>query len=205
MSPVIFDFNNATAAEKLAEIERRNRNRAAGRAPTDDGPTQLSTPHHAVHEFRGRQVGKSERARIDMITEHHLDALTKTVRLVLPWSCLVPDNAKYAAGLRAGGAFILLSSEYRTAKNRAVEKVEEQMRALGAVRFPPKMPLQIEARMYEPNRHKRRDVSNYAKLVHDALTGIVYADDSQLDRVVWIRAGVDVDAPRLELAIGALV
>jgi Holliday junction resolvase RusA-like endonuclease len=116
----------------------------------------------------------------------------------------VPDNAKYAAGIKAGGAFILLSTEYRNGKNKAVEQVEEQMRALKAERFPIAVKLRIEARMFEPNRSKRRDISNYTKLVHDALTGIVYADDSQLDRVLWVRAGVDIDRPRLELEVSVL-
>lgn len=50
----------------------------------------------------------------------------------------------------------------------------------------------------------RNSCSDYAKLVHDALTGLAFVDDSQLDDVHWIRAGVDIDRPRLSLELTAL-
>lgn len=178
-----------TVDERKAEIARRNRNRDAGRSVTDDGPGIGF----------GNPAPRSTIKEAFMAADAHI-----SVQLVLPWSCLVPDNAKYAAAIKAGGAFILLATEYRNAKNKAVEEVERQMTAHRVGRFPKELKLRIEARMFEPNRHKRRDISNYTKLVHDALTGLVYADDSQLDRVLWVRAGVDIDRPRLELEVAVL-
>ena len=47
---------------------------------------------------------------------------------------------------------------------------------------------------------KRRDLENHLKLVCDALTGIVYEDDSQIDDLHILRHH-DPDRPRTELTV----
>jgi Holliday junction resolvase RusA-like endonuclease len=64
-------------------------------------------------------------------------------------------------------------------------------------------PLRLEARVYVPD-NRVHDVVNFSKCVHDALKGTVFTDDQWLHDVRWIRAGVDVDAPRCELTITPL-
>ncbi|HEY2851152.1 MAG TPA: RusA family crossover junction endodeoxyribonuclease [Gemmatimonadaceae bacterium] len=99
---------------------------------------------------------------------------------------------------------LILSAAYRAGKKKAEDELRDQMTNGAYPVHPLQGRLMLVARMFEPNRSSRRDIANYAKMVHDALTGIVYEDDSQLDRVTWIRAGVDIDRPRLELTITVL-
>ena len=120
------------------------------------------------------------------------------VRLRIPWSALVSDNDKYTVNPRKRGSLIL-TPEYREAKRRIAAL------AVGAMQDRPaaQCPLALVARVWLPNRRKH-DVCNFSKCVHDALAGIVYQDDMWLHDMRWIRAGVDVDAPRCELTITPL-
>lgn len=174
-----------TVAERSAEVDRRNINRRAGRSVTDDGPA-------------GREVA----VELPEMCARRL--AVACAELVLPWSFLVPDNAKYAPAYRGGRPVLILSAAYRAGKKKAEDELRDQMTNGAYPVHPLQGRLMLVARMFEPNRSSRRDIANYAKMVHDALTGIVYEDDSQLDRVTWIRAGVDIDRPRLELTITVL-
>lgn len=51
--------------------------------------------------------------------------------------------------------------------------------------------------------HRRRDLDNQNKLILDALTGIVYEDDSQIAELHLIR-GYDKARPRIELTVEPL-
>lgn len=50
---------------------------------------------------------------------------------------------------------------------------------------------------------RRRDLDNQNKLILDALTGIVYEDDSQICDLRLIR-GYDKSRPRIELSVKPL-
>ena len=125
------------------------------------------------------------------------DAGMRCVRL--PWSVLIADNAKYSTMVGSGNerGRIWLTEEYRLAKHHASLKASEQLTGLA----PLEGPVALEALLFEPDRKRMRDLSNYSKLVHDALNGLAYVDDRQIDRLTWIRAGVDIDAPRLEVTV----
>jgi Holliday junction resolvase RusA-like endonuclease len=110
------------------------------------------------------------------------------VRIRLPWSTLVSDNQR-------SGATSWLGKEYRAAVARARIEVQKQLNA-----GPIDVRVRVEGRLWEPNR-QRRDIANYEKLALDALKKLVYADDDLVDEIEWTRAGVDVDAPRLELTV----
>lgn len=122
-------------------------------------------------------------------------------RVRLPWSVLVPDNRKHQPARDSAKGGIMLTPEYRQAKERAKAIVAQQLQdappLTGDVR--------LEARVYLPNLSRARDVANLSKLVHDVLSGLAYGDDRQIAKTTWERAGVDVDAPRCELTITSLV
>lgn len=123
------------------------------------------------------------------------------LKLRLPWSTLLPDNEKWVPVLgRNNKPKLLLTEPYRERKARIEAVVREQVGDA-----PPfTVPVRLEARVYEPDRRVRRDIGNFGKLVQDALTAIAYADDSLIDDLRWIRAGVDIDAPRVEIHIQPL-
>lgn len=115
------------------------------------------------------------------------------ISYALPFSVLVPDNQRH--GLFRGR--ILLTSKYRNAKAQAhtillTQRVGQPMLE--------GLSLGFSATLYPPDK-RRRDVVNYAKMVQDALTGIAYADDSQLDDVRWTRGTVDKANPRVEIFV----
>ncbi len=203
-----FDFGTASPQDVLAEADRRRLNRAAGRAPTDDGAgawkqtTRRPAPLATVRPPDRVLVRESD------VRPSWGGALPKEPgrdfivgrRVRLSWSSLLADNAKYSPAMRRGKPVMILTEDYRTAKDRARQAITAQLAGLD----PLEGPVSLVGRFFEPNRHHRRDLSNYCKLVHDALTGLAYLDDSQIDDLRWIRAGVDIDAPRLELTIETL-
>lgn len=194
----------ATPAEIRAEAERRTAARQRGEriSPVSvelpavrGGKTERAAVAAATLEAAGVYVVKVTREAERLTFD---DPRKRQVRL--PWSSLEPDNAKYAPTSRAGKPVIILTKEYRAAKAKARIAIIKQLDG----RAPIEGPCALRAFFYEPNRSSRRDIANYTKLVHDALTGLVYVDDSQLDDVRWIRSGVDIDAPRVEIVVEAL-
>lgn len=132
-------------------------------------------------------------------------AIEWPVTLLLPWSYLVSDNAKYVA--RIAGTMekpvpkLNLSPEYRRGKGLVHDAARTK---LGLVE-PAAIPLALEARVWVPDDNRAHDVCNFAKCVHDALEDVVYTKDRWLHDIHWIRAGVDVDAPRCEIRIAPLL
>jgi len=91
---------------------------------------------------------------------------------------------------------MILTSKYRKAKDCAHSLAQLQClrkRVTGRIR--------ITATVYEPDRDKARDISNWEKLTHDSLIDAAYEDDSQIDDVHWIRGPVDRARPRLDIVI----
>ena len=62
--------------------------------------------------------------------------------------------------------------------------------------------VEIEMRLYHGTKRKC-DIDNFSKLVFDALTGIIYEDDSQIVKL-GITKGYDKENPRVELDIWPL-
>jgi crossover junction endodeoxyribonuclease RusA len=60
----------------------------------------------------------------------------------------------------------------------------------------------LAVRFYFKTKH-RRDLDNQNKLVLDALSGIVYEDDSQIDELRLYRR-FDIEEPRIEVQIEEL-
>lgn len=116
--------------------------------------------------------------------------------LTLPWDVLCRDNAKYTVSRGK----IVLSSEYRTAKAAAHLRAKAQVRA--SQRLTGR--LAMVATFREPDRRRTRDVTNYAKMLCDALTGAAWEDDGQLDDARYIRGPVDRANPRVEVEVRAV-
>lgn len=115
------------------------------------------------------------------------------VKLLLPWSHLISDNARY--GVINGK--LLLTKDYRRCKGQIRELVRTKLGMVDAAAIP----LRLEAHVWVPDELRAHDVCNFAKCCHDALQTVVYANDRWLWDTRWIHAGVDVDAPRAELTI----
>lgn len=154
---------------------------------------------------------KAERAAGCSVTNPDIGVLADSLRpqihfpllLTLPWSSLCSDNEREKASLTWIGdkpvPRKILGAQYKTARGKVREIAQK---AVGdAVNV--MIPLSLHARVYVPDE-RLHDVCNFAKGVHDALEGIVYANDRWLHRVLWERAGVDVDAPRADVEIRPL-
>lgn len=122
-------------------------------------------------------------------TEPDKAALT----LALPWYVLVRDNARH--GLMRGR--IVLTEEYREALVTARILVQHATRG----REPMAGRVALVATFHEPDRSRRRDVTNYAKLLCDALSHRALVDDSQIDDARYVRGAVDKTNPRVEVTL----
>lgn len=126
------------------------------------------------------------------------------IRVVLPWSALVSDDAKYAPARDANmRAKIILKDGYRVAKAKARAAARVAMTVEGTTFEPLALPLSFVARVWVPDNH-RRDVVNFGKCCLDAFEKVIYADDRWLYDTRWIRSGVDCDRPRAEIEVRAL-
>ena len=152
---------------------------------------------------RGAQaVGVPVKMRTDpsfaemVASNRRFAALTgrRPVSLALPWSSLLPDNRKYASNT----GVVWTTKEYRAAKAKAVDAIRDQLPPDWS---PIAVPVAFRLVLIEPNRHRRRDLLNYQKLICDALKGLVYADDSLIDDHHWTRGTPDIDRPRAEITV----
>lgn len=60
----------------------------------------------------------------------------------------------------------------------------------------------VELIVYEPDA-RRRDLDNQAKTVLDALNGVLWADDSQIDVLAVVRR-LDRERPRVEMCVAPM-
>lgn len=178
-------ISQMTPAEGLAEAERR---RAAGVG-------QVRHATSSSHVLGGFTVPLIELPQPKALRRTQ-DA-AREITVLLPWSMLVPDNERMAPAMRGKRAALVMALEYRNAKKRAAALARTQVSIA-----PFTGPVKLVARLIEPNNH-RRDLTNYVKLVHDALTGVAFLDDSQIVEAHWIKQGVNIDAPGLDIRITA--
>lgn len=117
------------------------------------------------------------------------------VTLVLPWSCLVSDNRhRGPVASRADHA------AYKLARTRAHAEASEQ--------WGPRAPFSgrvcLTVRVFAPDS-RRRDIANYRKCLTDALEGVAYVNDAQIDDERWTRGAIDRDRPRAEITVEELI
>lgn len=116
------------------------------------------------------------------------------IRLTLPWSVLCSVNQR--TNPIAGRQY--LTKRYRAALQNASTLVMGQVRG--------KRPKYPEGRVgvhfdFHPPDARRRDVGNFVKLPEDAMTGIVYADDSQIVRTTIQEKPIDREEPRVVITV----
>jgi Holliday junction resolvase RusA-like endonuclease len=120
------------------------------------------------------------------------EALPTPVVLTIPFAAMASVNDRTIP--TATGRQIL-SESYRRALTDARLLVAKQWRGL---------PWDIEAsltiRFYWPDK-RRRDETNYVKLLEDALMPRALKDDAQIYDTRTIRAGIDPQRPRAELEL----
>jgi len=90
-------------------------------------------------------------------------------------------------------------SRYLSAKGKALKEdyqwqIKQQWKD-GIIRSP----LSVVIRTYHDN-HRKNDWDNFHKLSMDALTGIVYEDDSQIEQAI-VTKHYDHDFPRIEIEV----
>jgi Holliday junction resolvase RusA-like endonuclease len=115
--------------------------------------------------------------------------------LVFPWSCVLHDNHRFIPARGRKG--LVASPEYRNKKKHAQMHAAYQWKGQ-----PLTGELVLVADCWFPDK-RRRDSGNFRKMIGDALTGIVYADDAQLVSETWRRAGYDKVNPRIEVRLEA--
>lgn len=120
----------------------------------------------------------------------------RSLHLTLPWDVLTPDNRRFHAGKGH-----VLTGRYRQGKEAIYLLAVSQTKPPRPV-FPVER-LKIELTFFLPDKRKR-DPTNLLKGLLDALEGVVYNDDKQIDALAWHKAGLDREKPRVEISIGLL-
>lgn len=146
-------------------------------------------------------VGSGDRATAAAVSVPALPQIVWPVKLLLPWSYLVSDNRRYAAGTERQGGGLLLTADYRRCRGLIRDRVLDTIGRPAPE--PASLPLKLEAAVWVPDNHPH-DCTNFAKVCHDAMEKLVYSNDRWIYSAHWYRAGVDVDAPRCELVIRPL-
>ena len=120
----------------------------------------------------------------------------RSLHLTLPWDVLTPDNRRFHAGKGH-----VLTGRYRQGKEAIYLLAVSQTKPPRPV-FPVER-LKIELTFFLPDKRKR-DPTNLLKGLLDALEGVVYNDDKQIDALAGHKAGLDREKPRVEISIGLL-
>lgn len=115
--------------------------------------------------------------------------------IVIPWKFLAQANHRLLPVVRGGKAKLITAPGYRAAKEMAEWHIKKHWKGQ-----PVTIPLALHARCYFPDRI-RRDAVNLSKMVDDAMSGIVFKDDSQIHKETWERTGIDRENPRVEITL----
>lgn len=117
------------------------------------------------------------------------------MRITLPFALLMGDNHRLIPASVGRHARLISNAKYRDAK--------ERLRLYLLTQKTPLMvgPCAVHCMFYFPDRRKR-DQTNYAKFLHDCMSGICYHDDSQIVDARQTKA-YDKHNPRVEIEISA--
>lgn len=120
-------------------------------------------------------------------------------KIVIPWAYCQHDNHRLMPARPRKGQYsarLITSPEYRLAKQSAELYIKRQ--------WPQGVMLNgglvLTAKCFFPDNRKR-DAGNYRKLLTDAMSGICYDDDAQLESETWQKAGIDRVNPRIEITL----
>ena len=116
--------------------------------------------------------------------------------LTFPFDVLTPDNRRFHAGKGH-----VLTTRYRQGKEAIYLLAISQTRPPRPL-FPTER-LEVDLAFFMPDK-KKRDPTNLLKGLLDALEGVVYNDDKQIDALSWRRLAMDRESPRVEVSIRRL-
>ena len=105
-------------------------------------------------------------------------------------------NAAYRSVTIRGHGRVLLSKDGRKYKED-VKKLLAGHKSLCSAR------LEVTYTYYFKDKRKN-DLANREKLLSDALEGIIFDNDSQIDRMTLVRGGIDKDNPRVEIEVNSI-
>jgi Holliday junction resolvase RusA-like endonuclease len=147
-------------------------------------------------------ISQPKAARIAMTPLVPVTHTLTAVTVVIPFPLLVSDNLRMIPIImRKGKAtypLLVANAKYKKAKIAIATVVRAQLPKPWGI-YTGRCTL--DAVIHEPNASRTRDLTNWAKIVSDALSGLLYVDDGQLDRSTWIRGAVDPVHPRLVLTV----
>jgi len=115
--------------------------------------------------------------------------------IVVPFDALMSDNHRL---IPADGRLIA-SAAYRDSKAALRQRLRDHRPKLRLLTGE----VAVHCVYWWPDRRKR-DMTNYTKLLHDALSGVAYEDDVQVADARQIRGGYDRTHPRVEITITPL-
>ncbi len=108
---------------------------------------------------------------------------------------LFPEPPSVNHLYRAHGHVVYMTAEGKALKQAYQHQVKSQWKG----RCYEQEKLGVRFIIYFPTK-RRRDLDNCLKVLQDSLTGLVYADDSQIDELTIVRA-YDEKNPRTEIEI----
>lgn len=119
------------------------------------------------------------------------------MKISIPFEHCVSKRDKYT---KWKGGKIALSEKYRSAK-LAVNYIARAQRANGA--GPVEGPVRMHGIVHFPDK-RRRDIHNYIQMIADAIEGVAYENDNQIEILLWERGVIDKERPRIDLTISSL-
>ncbi len=90
-------------------------------------------------------------------------------------------------------------NRYMTAKGKELKESYQWQAKSQWRESPTPNPVELDVKLYFGTKRKQ-DIDNYNKILYDALTGIVWVDDSQIKKVLTEKF-YDKENPRVELEI----
>lgn len=116
------------------------------------------------------------------------------IRLTIPWECLASANER---NTRKGGR--AHSWSYKHALQSIHSVALDQVRGERPHFTEP--PLWYRMEFHQPD-NRRRDCGNFTKCIEDALTGVVWKDDSHVRDMGLLVHPPDGSKPRVEIRVG---
>ena len=126
-----------------------------------------------------------------------LVAPAPSLAFTVPYATMCPDNDRF---LVARGRMILTARYRKALVDVAAAAARAMEHSLWRMT---EEPVQLKVCAYLPDK-RVRDVSNFAKLIGDALSGFAYFDDVQVYEAWFRKMGIDRDNPRVEILVSLL-
>jgi Holliday junction resolvase RusA-like endonuclease len=115
--------------------------------------------------------------------------------ITLPWAVIAQDNHRLVPVARGGKGRLVTAAKYRSMKEAAQMLLISQWKGHAL-----DVPVRLAIVLHAPTK-QRYDIANRAKMLCDAMTGVVFEDDSLIDDIRFVRGPIDRENPRAEIEI----